>query len=65
MDLRDRDNLENAVRSVRDIVHLAAVRLKASQAQPRHGFEVNVSATFNLLSMAADHRIRAALREPS
>jgi UDP-glucose 4-epimerase len=40
-------------------VHLAAVRLQASQAQPRQGFEVNVSATFDLLTMAADHELRA------
>jgi nucleoside-diphosphate-sugar epimerase len=59
MDLRDRDSLGDAVRSVGNIVHLAAVRLRASQAQPRQGFEVNVSATFDLLTMAADNGIRA------
>ena len=59
MDLRDRDRLAEAVRSVDAVAHLAAMRLKASDAQPREGFGVNVAATFDLLTAAAEHGIRA------
>ena len=59
MDLRDRDRLAEAVGSVDAVAHLAAMRLKASDAQPREGFGVNVAATFDLLSVAADRGIRA------
>ena len=59
MDLRDRDGISDAVRSVDAVVHLAAMRLRASDAQPREGFGVNVAATFDLLTAAAEHDIRA------
>ena len=59
MDLRDRDRLAEVVGSVEAVAHLAAMRLKASDAQPREGFGVNVAATFDLLSVAADRGIRA------
>lgn len=59
MDLRDQDRLSTAVGSVQAVAHLAAMRLKASDAQPREGFDVNVVATFDLLSAAADRGIRA------
>lgn len=59
MDLRDREGVADAVRSVDAVVHLAAMRLKASEAQPREGFGVNVSATFDLLTAAAEQGVRA------
>jgi UDP-glucose 4-epimerase len=59
MDLRDQDRLSEAVRSVHAVAHLAAMRLKASDSQPREGFSVNVAATFDLLTAASEHGIRA------
>ena len=59
MDLRDRGGMSDAVRSVDAVVHLAAMRLQASDAQPHEGFAVNVAATFDLLTAASEHGIRA------
>jgi len=59
MDLRDGDQVAAEVRSVDAVVHLAALRLRASDAQPRDGFAVNVSATFNLLAAVAEHGVGA------
>jgi nucleoside-diphosphate-sugar epimerase len=57
-DLRDTQALEDLVRAADGIVHLAAVRGKASDAHPRLGLDVNVGATFDLVSLAARHRVR-------
>ena len=58
-DLRDTQALEDLVRAADGIVHLAAVRGKASDAHPRLGaYDVNVGATFDLVSLAARHRVR-------
>lgn len=57
-DLRDTQALEVLVRGADSIVHLAAVRGKASAARPRDGLDVNVGATFDLVSLAAHHQVR-------
>ena len=46
------------MRAADGIVHLAAVRGQASDAHPRDGYDVNVGATFDLVSLAARHRVR-------
>ena len=58
MDLRDRTALAEAVREANHIVHLAAMRRKAAEERPREGFDVNVGATYDLLSLAAEHTVR-------
>jgi len=57
-ELRDAQALERLVRGADVIVHLAAVRGKASDADPRMGLDVNVGATFDLVSLAVQHGIR-------
>ncbi len=58
LDLRDHGELERAVSDATHVVHLAAVRGKASQARPREGFEVNIGATNDLLTLAGSHRVQ-------
>jgi len=58
MDLRDLEALEAAVSRADSIVHLAAIRTKASSARPRDALEINVGATYDLLSLATLHRVR-------
>ena len=57
-DLQDTEVVEAIVREADSIVHLAAVRGKASAARPREGIDVNVGATFDLVSLAARHQVR-------
>ena len=59
MDLRDRERMSEAVGSVDAVVHLAAMRLQASDAEPHVGFDVNVAANFGLLAAPAESGIRA------
>jgi UDP-glucose 4-epimerase len=58
VDLRDLEALEAAVSGAGSIVHLAAIRTKASSARPREALEINVGATYDLLSLATLHRVR-------
>ncbi len=57
MDLRDIAGLEALVAASDAIVHLAAVRTKASKAQPRIAHDVNVGSTYDLLSLATEHQV--------
>lgn len=58
LDLRDHTALELSVAESSHVVHLAAVRGQASQARPREGFEVNVGATHDLLTLAGSQGVR-------
>jgi UDP-glucose 4-epimerase len=53
-DLRDHDAISTLVAGVDVIVHLAAVRTQASASRPRLAHEVNVGATYDLLTAARD-----------
>jgi UDP-glucose 4-epimerase len=57
-DLRDTPAIETLVRGADSVVHLAAVRMKAAAARPHDAHDVNVGATFDLVSLAARHRLR-------
>jgi UDP-glucose 4-epimerase len=57
MDLRDTAALEAAVIASDAVVHLAAVRTQAASASPRDAHDVNVGATYDLLSLSARHRV--------
>ena len=46
------------LRGADSVVHLAAVRGKASDAHPRDAYDTNVGATFDLVSLAARHQLR-------
>jgi nucleoside-diphosphate-sugar epimerase len=61
LDLRDHAALREIVQQASHVVHLAAMRSKASQANRREGFDVNVRATFDLFSIAADHGVRGVV----
>jgi nucleoside-diphosphate-sugar epimerase len=57
MDLRDTVALEAAVASCDSVVHLAVVRTQAASASPRTAHDVNVGATYDLLSLSARHGV--------
>jgi UDP-glucose 4-epimerase len=58
MDLRDTPALEDAVGACDAVVHLAAVRTQAASASPRAAHDVNVGATYDLLSLSARHGVQ-------
>lgn len=60
-DLRDAGALTELVASAHTVVHLAAVRTKASAHNPRAAHEVNVGATYDLLTAARDAGVRRFL----
>ncbi len=57
-DLRDRGSVERLLEGVSHIVHLAAVRSKSSDSNPRLSHEVNVDATYDLFAGAARLGVR-------
>jgi nucleoside-diphosphate-sugar epimerase len=57
VDLRDVDALEALVSRAQGIIHLAAVRTQASSMRPRDAHDINVGATYDLLTLAAAHGI--------
>ena len=57
-DLRDRDAVGALLDGVTHVVHLAAVRSRSSDSNPRLSHEVNVDATYDLIAGAARHQVR-------
>ncbi|WP_020112844.1 NAD-dependent epimerase/dehydratase family protein [Rhodococcus sp. 114MFTsu3.1] len=57
-DLRDLSAINAMVRGVDIIVHLAAVRTKASSSNTRAAHEINVGSTYDLLTAAHDTGVR-------
>ena len=57
-DLRVRDSVDRILGGVSHVVHLAAVRSKSSDSNPRLSHEVNVDATYDLFAGAARHGVR-------
>ena len=57
LDVRDRTRLEDSMRGSDAIVHLAAL-LTDDESQAQATFDVTVTGTWNVLSVAADLRIR-------
>lgn len=47
------------------IIHLSAIRTAACQADPRAGFEVNVTGSINLLEAAATHGVERVVASSS
>lgn len=58
LELRDRSALSALVARSTHIVHLAALRPAAATARPRDAFDVNVSATYDLIELAAEHGVK-------
>lgn len=56
-DLRDRETVGRLLTGVSHVVHLAAVRSRSSDSNPRLSHEVNVDATYDLIAGAAAHGI--------
>lgn len=57
-DIRDLDLLDDAMRGVDCVIHLAAMWLMHCQDYPRTAFEVNVGGTFNVLEASVRHSVR-------
>lgn len=58
MDVRDMSSLGKLLERSTNIIHLAAVRTKASLINPRAAFDFNVGFVFDLLTLARHHGIR-------
>jgi nucleoside-diphosphate-sugar epimerase len=58
IDLRDTSAVEELVAGCDSVIHLAAVRTKASVARPRESYDINVSASYDLMTLAAAHSVR-------
>lgn len=57
-DLRDGGAMENLLRGADYVVHLAALRSRASETGERSALDVNVGTTYDLLRFAARHHVR-------
>lgn len=57
-DLRERESVDRLLDGVSYVVHLAAVRSKSSDSNPRLSHEVNVDATYDLFAGAGQHGVR-------
>lgn len=58
MDIRDKDAMGRLLDRSTNVIHLAAVRTKASLNNPRAAFDFNVGFVFDLLTLAKLHGIR-------
>ena len=57
-DLRGHAAIEDLVLRSGTVVHLAAVRTQAAASEPRAAYDINVGATYDLISLAAQHSRR-------
>lgn len=56
-DLRDRTAVDGLLDGVSHVIHLAAVRSRSSDSNPRLSHEVNVDATYDLIARSARHGV--------
>lgn len=56
-DIRDTDVLNDAMKGVHGVVHLAAMWLLHCKDYPRTAFNVNIGGTFNVLEACVNHRV--------
>tara|TARA_R110001599_G_scaffold171353_1_gene362345 strand:- start:371611 stop:372582 length:972 start_codon:yes stop_codon:yes gene_type:complete len=57
-DIRDLDVLDDAMRGVDCVIHLAAMWLLHCRDFPRTAFEVNIAGTFNVLEACVRHKVQ-------
>lgn len=57
-DIRDIDVLDEAVKGVDGVVHLAAMWLLHCKDFPRTAFHVNIEGTFNVLEACVKHKVK-------
>jgi len=58
IDLRDTSAVAEILARCDSVVHLAAVRTKAAVARPREAYDINVGASYDLMSLATAHSVR-------
>ena len=58
VDLRDTSAVEEIVAGCDCVIHLAAVRTRAAVARPQEAYDINVSASYSLMALAAVHSVR-------
>ncbi|GDY11468.1 NAD dependent epimerase/dehydratase [Planctomycetota bacterium] len=56
-DVRDTDLLDDAMRGIHGVVHLAAMWLLHCKDFPRTAFHVNIEGTFNVLEACVKHKV--------
>jgi len=64
-DVRDRDLMREVVRGADTVFHLAALRITQCAAEPRRALEVMVDATFDLLELCVEHKVRKVVMASS
>lgn len=57
-DIRDTDILDEAMKEVDYVFHLAAMWLLHCRDYPRTAFEVNIRGTYNVLEACVNHRVK-------
>jgi UDP-glucose 4-epimerase len=64
-DLRDRDQLREAVQGIDYVFHQAAAWLRLCQEDPRTSLDVNIAGTFNLLEACVAARVKKVIAASS
>ncbi len=64
-DIRDQEKLEYCIQGSDYVFHMAALRINACAANPKDGFDVMISATFNLANLCVKHRVKKVVYSSS
>ncbi|MDB5012124.1 MAG: NAD-dependent epimerase, partial [Daejeonella sp.] len=64
-DIRDTALLEKCISGMDYVFHLAALRINACAASPKEGFDVMLTATFELANLAVKHKIKKVIYSSS
>jgi UDP-glucose 4-epimerase len=64
-DMRDLDLLEKCVMGSDYVFHMAALRINSCAANPREGFEVMLTSTFEVASLCVKHKVKKIIYSSS
>ncbi|WP_018614272.1 NAD-dependent epimerase/dehydratase family protein [Segetibacter koreensis] len=64
-DVRDAELLENCIKGVDYVFHMAALRINACAASPREGFNVMLKSTFELAELCVKHKVKKVIYSSS
>lgn len=60
-DIRNETLLEDCIKDVDYVYHMAALRINACAADPNEGFEVMIKATFNLANLCVKYKVKKVI----
>ncbi len=64
-DVRDTEQLEQCIKGVDYVFHMAALRINSCAANPAEGFEVMLKATFDVAQLCVKYKIRKVIYSSS